>query len=68
MSKKYKIEVEPCINGWLATLYIRKYFFFWFVKLSEVTEFAYDPTVLFWQRQYNIPDKQVTFILPDKKP
>lgn len=64
---KYKIEIESSVSGrYLSTLYVRKYFIFWFVMRNSIDELPYSNTVINWQNEFNIPDRQIilTFIKP----
>ena len=62
MKNKYKIEIEKATTGWLATLYVRRFWFFWYVVENSIEQLPYYGKVLDWQKVLNIPDSRIIIL------
>lgn len=64
----YKIIVIE-LGSYLPYLYKRRFFFWWdFVKVGNLEPWPYWGSTLEMQKQYNVPDKRVSFKLKIAKP
>lgn len=60
---KYRIIIGPCSNFYVQILQKRVFFFKWKRVTVQSSSLPIPETVLSWQKEYNIPDKNVKMYL-----
>lgn len=63
---RYKIEITVGKTKSLCTVFVRKWWFWWYVVDNCIHDIPYNETVLHWKTKYSIPEKSIHFQFDNK--